>query len=138
LRLVIDSSVALKWFVSEPNRELAAELLDGDDVLIAPDLILVEVSNAMWRKARKGEVTALQVVEAIHEIGSITALHRVTPALTDAAFQIAEKIGHSIYDCIFLACAIETGAELVTADGKFYEKAIQCSYATNIRRLASV
>jgi predicted nucleic acid-binding protein len=138
LRLVIDSSVALKWFVSEPNRELAAGLLDGDDVLIAPDLILVEVSNAMWRKARKGEVTALQVVEAIHEIGSITALHRVTPALTDAAFQIAEKIGHSIYDCIFLACAIETGAELVTADGKFYEKAIQCDYATNIRRLASV
>ena len=86
MRLVVDSSVVLKWFVDEPQRELAAALLDSEDALIAPDLVLCEVTNALWRKARKGEVTSLQVSEAIHEIGSILVLRPVTPEMTETAF----------------------------------------------------
>jgi predicted nucleic acid-binding protein len=136
LRLVVDSSVVLKWFVDEPQRELAAALLDSDDVLIAPDLALSEVTNALWRKARKGEVTPLQVAEAIHEIGSILVLRPVTPEMTETAFQIAQTIGHSIYDCLFLACAMQEEAELITADAKFLEKLTQQDLAMKVRQLS--
>jgi predicted nucleic acid-binding protein len=134
--LIVDSSVVLKWFVDEPQRELAAALLDGEDILIAPDLVLCEVTNALWRKARKGEVTPLQVAEAIHEMGSILVLRPVTPEMTESAFQIAQDIGHSVYDCLFLACAKLDEAELITADAKFLEKLTQKDFVKNVRQLS--
>jgi predicted nucleic acid-binding protein len=134
--LIVDSSVVLKWFVDEPQRELAAALLDGEDILIAPDLVLCEVTNALWRKARKGEVTPLQVAEAIHEMGSILVLRPVTPEMTESAFQIAQDIGHSVYDCLFLACANLDEAELITADAKFLEKLTQKDFVKNVRQLS--
>jgi predicted nucleic acid-binding protein len=46
--LVVDASVARKWFlVDEP---LAAE------ALIAPDIVIAEVCNAAWRSARLGRI----------------------------------------------------------------------------------
>jgi predicted nucleic acid-binding protein len=136
LRLVVDSSVVLKWFVDEPQRELAVRILDGDDLLIAPDLLLCEVTNALWRKARTGEVTPLQVSEAIHELGTILTLRPVTSEMTEMAFQIAQEIGHSIYDCMFLACAMQEKAELITADVKFIEKLNQQDLAIKVRQLS--
>jgi predicted nucleic acid-binding protein len=45
--LVIDASVALKWFVDEPRRDQTRDVLGSDFDLVAPDLILVEVANAL-------------------------------------------------------------------------------------------
>jgi predicted nucleic acid-binding protein len=136
LKLVVDSSVVLKWFVEEPQRELAAALLDGDDLLIAPDLVLCEVTNALWRKARKGEVTSLQATGAIREMDSNLTLRRVSPEMTESALQIAQEIGHSIYDCLFLACAFQEEAELFTADVKFIEKLTRRDFAMKVRQLS--
>ena len=49
MTVVIDASVALKWFVEEQGTEQAAALLAGQDLLIAPDLIVAEVANAGWK-----------------------------------------------------------------------------------------
>ena len=136
MKLVVDSSVVLKWFVDEPQRELAVALLDSDALLAAPDLVLCEVANALWRKARKGEVTPLQVAEAIHETGSILALRRVTPDMTETAFEIARDIGHSIYDCLFLALARqEENAVVVTSDSVFLKKCVAAGFGDSIQHL---
>lgn len=136
MKLVVDSSVVLKWFVEEPDRAQAVSLLDGDDHLIATALVLCEVTNALWRKARKGEATALQVTEAIHEMNSTLTLRPIAPEMTEAAFQIAQEIGHSIYDCMFLACAMQEEAELITADTKFIEKVSEMDFAVRVRQLS--
>ena len=52
--LVIDASVAAKWFVDEPRRDQARDVLGRGMDLIAPDLILVEVANALRNKTRNG------------------------------------------------------------------------------------
>ena len=45
--LAIDASVAVKWFIDEPRRDQARDVLVRDFDLVAPDLILVEVANAL-------------------------------------------------------------------------------------------
>jgi predicted nucleic acid-binding protein len=52
--LVIDASVAVKWFVDEPRRDQTRDVPGRDMDLIAPDLILVEVANALRNKTRNG------------------------------------------------------------------------------------
>lgn len=56
MRLVIDASVAVKWLVAEDNSVLARELAASGDDLHAPRLMACEVANALWRKARQGEI----------------------------------------------------------------------------------
>jgi predicted nucleic acid-binding protein len=41
---VVDASVAVKWYLEEPESEAALILLDGSFELHAPDLIYVEVA----------------------------------------------------------------------------------------------
>lgn len=115
---------------------MAAELLDGYDLLIAPDLALIEVTNALWRKIRVGEVTPLQVNKAIEEMGAILTLWPVTAEMTRLAFEIAQKIGHSMYDCMFLACAMQEEAQLITADVKFAEKIKHTDFSIKVRQLS--
>jgi predicted nucleic acid-binding protein len=50
--IVVDAGIALKWFIEEEGTAQAAALLIGQDMLIAPDLIVAEVANA--RAAPRG------------------------------------------------------------------------------------
>lgn len=56
MRLVMDASVAIKWLVEEEGSETATRLLEGNHELHAPRLLVSEVTNATWRKARLGEI----------------------------------------------------------------------------------
>ena len=56
MRMVVDASVALKWLVEEEGSEAANRLLQGDHELYAPRLMASEIANALWRKARLGEI----------------------------------------------------------------------------------
>jgi predicted nucleic acid-binding protein len=63
-RVVVDASVAIKWFMPEVHAEAARCLLREGMTLLAPDLIWAEVANALWRKWREKELS----VETVQEI----------------------------------------------------------------------
>lgn len=52
-KVVVDSSVAIKWFVVEPYSTEAYLLLEkyqaGELLFLAPDLINAEVGNIVWK-----------------------------------------------------------------------------------------
>jgi len=50
--IVVDASAALKWILDEDGQLAALRLLD-EDVLHAPDFLLVEVTNVLWSKVRR-------------------------------------------------------------------------------------
>ncbi len=50
MKLVIDASVAVKWLVVEDRHALARDVLRDGFVLMAPDLLLIEVANALRNK----------------------------------------------------------------------------------------
>jgi predicted nucleic acid-binding protein len=52
--LVIDSGVAVKWYVLEQNsaeaRRVFAEYRNGKWALLAPDFVYAEFSNILWKR----------------------------------------------------------------------------------------
>ena len=65
VRVVVDSCVALKWFASEQNSDMAKRLFDPSVERLAPDLILVEIANALWKNERLGRIRRPSVEQAI-------------------------------------------------------------------------
>ena len=71
MRLVVDASVAVKWLVAEDGSDAARALAAGGDDLHAPRLMASEVANALWRKARLGEIErsdAGAMMESVREM----------------------------------------------------------------------
>jgi predicted nucleic acid-binding protein len=114
--IVVDSSVALKWFVPEVLSDRAARLLDGRHELLAPDLLIPECGNVLWKKIARGEISmedARAILQAI-----VRAPIRIVPsgALAEGALEIASAFRRSLYDGLFVALAVAGDCELVTAD----------------------
>jgi predicted nucleic acid-binding protein len=117
-RLVVDASVAVKWVLDEEGSAEAALLAKLP--LIAPDLLVVECANALWSKAREGELTFEEVaarVEAFEQPGF--ALVPSTKLISEAA-RLALKLGHPVYDCLYLALALREESRVITADRRFF------------------
>lgn len=115
MTIVVDTSVAAKWFVEEAGREQALEVLDAPD-RHAPDLIVAEVANVAWKKAVRGEVTREQARFICASVRRYFAALHASESLVGRAIDLAFRLRHPIYDCLYLACAERTGAQLVTAD----------------------
>jgi predicted nucleic acid-binding protein len=84
----------------------------------APDLIVAEVANVAWKKATRGELTgdhARLICASLRRY--FVVLHR-SETLVDRAIDIALRLRHPIYDCLYLACAERAGGRLVTLDQK--------------------
>ena len=117
MRLVVDASIAAKWFVQEEGREQALQILDVADRQ-APDLIVAEIANVIWKKTLRGEVSEAQarlVGAALPRY--FEALHSAA-TLVERAIAIGLALRHPIYDRLYLACAERIGAPVVTADRK--------------------
>ncbi len=122
MSLTVDASVVTKWFVPEPFSEEARLVLDHSVDLHAPDLLLAEIANTIWKKARRGEILdGGPYMDAVVGLGEIVELHPMN-GLASRAGQLAREIDHPVYDCLYLACAEATSSALVTADRKFAGK----------------
>jgi predicted nucleic acid-binding protein len=122
MRTLIDASVAVKWYLPEPGERAAmrvlAEGLDGSRELLAPDWIVAELANALRKKVRREECSATQA-QAILELFETDAprLLEAVP-LVPRALELALRLDETVYDCLYVAAAIESEAALVTADAR--------------------
>jgi hypothetical protein len=117
--IVVDASVAVKWFVREEGHLYALRLLEQDHSLVAPDLIFSETANVLWKKLQKAEVTAEQSRQACRSLPEFFQSVISSAGVAVAALDLANRLNHSVYDCVYLSCAEQQGAKLVTADKKF-------------------
>lgn len=120
-RLVVDSSVAIKWFVSEDGSDDALKLRDRHQ-LVAPDLLIAECVNAFWKMARRGELTADEAVLACQGLALTDVVLTDMMDLSVQAGMMAIAFDHPAYDCFFLALSAAEGLPHVTADLSFVRK----------------
>ena len=119
-RFVVYASVAIKWWVTEVHSADALRYLDPDIGREAPDLLLAEVGNILWKKVNRGELTRAEVeVIAADLVQADVVIHPVGPLLV-ASLRIALETGRSSYDCAYLALAEAIGGAVATADRKLY------------------
>jgi predicted nucleic acid-binding protein len=136
--LVVDTSVAVKWVVAEDGTgvedgtDAAVALLTKE--LIAPDCIIGEFANALFKKVRRGEIGREQA-RASFAILPETVSFFPTANLVEAALALALDIGHPVHDCIFLVGAIQQGVPLITADAKFHANCLRSGSSYPIKLL---
>jgi predicted nucleic acid-binding protein len=127
--LVIDSSIAVKWMVREPDSERALSLLDRPDRLLAPELIWAEVSNVVWKLWRRGALTADRARGVLADLDRLPLEVVGMLALKGPALEIALDLDHPTYDSLYLALARERGARLATADRRLHDKVERSPFA---------
>lgn len=116
MKVTVDASVAVKWFFSEVHREEARYLLAPRIERYAPDLLLVECANVIWKKARRREIaSATPFLDGIAKLPDVVQIQHGATMLREAT-ETALRVGHPVYDSLYIACARLTGSVLVTAD----------------------
>ena len=116
MRVTVDASIAVKWFVEEDGRPEALTLTGPRIERHAPDLILPECANVIWKKHRRGEIASAQAfVDEVARMSEAVALLPGAELVREAA-KIALEAGHPVYDCFYIACAKLTDSILVTSD----------------------
>jgi predicted nucleic acid-binding protein len=115
MTLIVDASIAAKWFFEEEGSARALKLREEQD-LTAPDFILLEVHHVMWKRLARSETEKAAVKRAQSALR--LAMSRLAPsgALAEAAGDISLAYSLAVYDCLYLALAAATGDRLVTAD----------------------
>ena len=121
MSLVVDASVVVKWFLPEPDSHLAERALMSGEALLAPELVLAEVGNAVWRRTLTGEVEMEDAGRIVDRAASAFTALVPLAEIGRAAMQAAVTLKHPIYDCFYLALAAREGAALVTADRRLRE-----------------
>ena len=120
-RFVIDASVASKWIVAEPDSDDAVALRQRCE-LMAPDLLIVECTNVIWKLARRGELTPAEAMSAVRLLMGVEIELVPMRALVPEAMRLAIALAHPAYDCAYLALAAAVGLPFVCSDGALLRK----------------
>ncbi len=119
-RAVIDASVAIKWVVEETLSKQARMLRHTR--LCAPDLLIAEVANVLWKKAMRGDVTPEHADTAARILQAVEIEWVDSRVLMPEALSLALALRHPAYDCFYLAAAIDRNMPFVTADARLVER----------------
>jgi predicted nucleic acid-binding protein len=126
--IVIDASLAVKWYLDEKWADEAEDILaehQGD--IAVPDIFVAEVTGALVRRAnidrskRSESEASIARFMGLFETGALTAI-RSTPETIAQAASLAMDLGHPLKDCIYLVLAMEGDCALVTCDARFAAK----------------
>lgn len=135
----VDASVAIKWVIEEEGTQAALALRHRP--LAAPDLLIAECANILWKKVRKGELSEEEAAFAARLLARADVdLMPMRPYL-EAATRIAVSLDHPAYDCVYLAMAEAEKSVFVTADQRFLRKVRQAAsgrFSSCIMDLAEV
>jgi predicted nucleic acid-binding protein len=120
---VVDASVAAKWVVPETTEPLADRAdrflrayAMGSVHILVPDLFWLEIGNFLWKAARRGEIQpdrARSALEAMLQRGFPTI---ATRSIMPEALKIALEFDRTVYDSAYVALAVATHSNLITAD----------------------
>jgi predicted nucleic acid-binding protein len=121
----VDANIVVTIVAPEAQRPLALSLwrswLKQDREIVAPRLLVYEVTSALWRNAMRDILTlgeARRAAQAALGMG-VTILD--PPGLSEQAFEMAAHFRRpAAYDAHYLALADHLGCPFWTADERLY------------------
>lgn len=121
--LVLDASVAVKWAIPSAREPLSDESLrllkryvGGEVEFIVPDVFWAELGNVLWkgtrqRRWRQDEAEAVAADMKARDFATVSSL-----VLLPEALRIAFAHDRAVYDCLYVALAVQANTDLITAD----------------------
>jgi predicted nucleic acid-binding protein len=122
-KFVVDASVGAKWATPELIEPLAGraneflrQYVTGSVRILVPDLFWLEIGSVLWKAVRRGIITP-----DLAQLGISAMTARGIPTLPtqpvmSEALKIAVDYGRTVYDSAYVALAVATGSQLLTAD----------------------
>jgi predicted nucleic acid-binding protein len=120
--MIVDASVILQAFFPDETQDQAQAVIRdhvaGHIPLVAPTLILYEMTNAVVQAIRRGRITEEDgeaILTAIEGLGI-----EIEPVAWQSMLSLAQRFDRSAYDAAYLALAEARGEPLVTGDRRLY------------------
>ena len=110
--IVVDASALLEFLLQTPlGVRVEARLLRDEDEFHSPHLIDAEVTQALRRLVRAGEVSADRAAEAIEDLVDLNLHRHAHPDLLTRAWKLHENV--MAYDAMYVALAEALEAKVV-------------------------
>ena len=134
-RLVVDASVALAWVAdrnADPYAGIIQRKLRGGDRAVLPALFQLEIANTLAMVQRRGVLTQQEAEQALAYLEAfIATLAEVDGSFLNArtAFVLAQELGLTAYDAVYIELAKREGIPLVTLDKRLRAAATKAGVA---------
>jgi predicted nucleic acid-binding protein len=123
--LVLDASIAIKWYIPEPLAAEARRFLSPQFRMHVPSFFAAECGNTIWKKvAQRRELDRDRGREILEELLAYPMQVHEAEGLIIPAYQLAHGVGNpklAVYDFVYPALAVALDCRLVTADRLFYD-----------------
>jgi predicted nucleic acid-binding protein len=118
VRVVLDASVVVRALIGADSAaaQWVARLGDEETVAAEPDLLFVEVAQALLGYSRSGLLAADVAHSHLEFVATLPLTVWPSQELASAAFEVALARNLSVYDACYAALAEAEDAVLVTAD----------------------
>ncbi|MCY4460883.1 MAG: type II toxin-antitoxin system VapC family toxin [Albidovulum sp.] len=136
MRFVVDASVAVKLLVDNPDSDAARELVASGRELNAPRLMASEVANALWLKARQGQIEYADAGAAMALLPDMPLRWNDDETVNADAVRLTLALDHPVYDCVYLALAHRIGTTVVMADRRFVTAVAPTEHGEAVMTLA--
>ncbi len=133
MSIVIDASVVAAAFFPEPSQAAAAALLADGRELVAPDLLLAEVANAIWKRHGRREIDAAEAHDLLADVLRLPIDYTPAAELIESALELAVALRRTVYDSLYLALAVREGAVMVTGDERLVNAISRTPLAASVR-----
>jgi len=85
-------------------------------MVLAPELMLTEVANTLWKLSRIGSLVAVDPQVLLAGARDLVDQFEPDRELQVEALALACHLDHPVYDCLYLALARREAAQILTAD----------------------
>ena len=121
---VVDASLVIKWFVPEVDSAAARRWLDASHDYIAPDLLFPEAGNTVWKKVRRGELSADDGQRLVADLSAIAVETVSLRGLLPDAHALAVSTGITVYDATYVALAVRLETQMITGDDRLARRLV--------------
>lgn len=135
--IVLDANVAAALLLDLAYSTTAREAISGAERIIAPDLLVHEFTNVLWKLVASGKMAKSFAHQALSGLDALVSEFVAGRTLAHDALRIAIELRHPAYDCFYLALALDRDAPLLTADRRLAERVAPTEFAGRLRLITA-
>ena len=113
--MIVDANIVVHWFAVTEFSPAVVHLRDRSD-LAAPGIILVEAANVLYKNSRRGTIDPRHCGRSVRLLEYLLVDLVHDGYLLPLAVDLALAHNHPVYDCLYLALALERRDAFATAD----------------------
>ena len=122
-RLVLDASAVVRIIEGSSQAAAFTEAVASAELVLAPELMLTEVANTLWRLQRAGQLQAASLQMRLRRAADLVDHIEPDHTLQAEALALATHLDHPVYHCLYLVLARREVASLLSADQRLLDLA---------------